>query len=331
MRGVAATTPGTGSLTPLRVAGFKTLVAAYSINELGNWLGDIALAVLVYDKTGSALATALLFLATRFVPAAGAPALVARVARLRPSRSLPLLYGLDAVVFAVLAVLAHGGFALAPIVVLGAADGSLALAARALTRSTSAALLSPAGLLRRGNALFNFGFTAAGALGPAIAGLVVARAGPSTALVVDAGSFALVAAMIAVARTLPGAGRGDGGWRRRLGDALAYVRERRLLAGLLGAQAIASVFFYAVVPIEVIYAKKTLGAGVSGYGWLLASWGAGMLAGGVLFAATPRARIQVVLAAGTAAIGIAYFGLAAAPSLGIACAISALGGVGNGV
>src|SRR5947209_12132579 len=199
MPAVTARTPSNRALAPLRVAGFKVLVGGYTVNELGNWLGDIALAVLVFDKTGSALATALLFVGTRFAPAAVAPALVARVDRLRPSRSLPLLYGLDAVVFAVLAVLAHSGFALAPVVLLGAVDGSLALAARALTRSTSAALLSPAGLLRRGNALFNFGFTAAGALGPAIAGLVVARAGPSTALVVDAGSFALVAAMIALA------------------------------------------------------------------------------------------------------------------------------------
>src|SRR5438552_2568913 len=198
MRGVAGSTPDTGSLAPLRVSGFKTLAAAYSINELGNWLGDIALAVLVYDQTRSPLATALVFVGTRFVPALVAPGIVARVERLQPRASLPLLYGLDALVFAALALLAKN-FSLAPVVILGAADGALALAARALTRSTSAALLNPYGLLRRGNALFNFGFTAAGALGPAIAGLVIASAGASTALWLDAGSFALVAIVIAVA------------------------------------------------------------------------------------------------------------------------------------
>src|SRR5437764_260233 len=164
---VTAHTPSTRPLAPLRVPGFKTLAAGYSINELGNWLGDIALAVLVYDQTGSALATALLFVGTRFVPALVVPAVVARAEALRPRISLPLLYGLDAGVFAVLAVLARH-FALAPIVALAAVDGSLALAARALTRSSSAALLNPHGLLRRGNALFNFGFTIAGALGPAL-------------------------------------------------------------------------------------------------------------------------------------------------------------------
>jgi MFS family permease len=318
-------------LAPLRVPGFRVLAGGYSINELGNWLGDIALAVLVFDQTGSPMATALLFVGTRFVPALVAPPIVARVDVLRPRVSLPLLYGLDAVVFAVLALIAATSFSLPLVVALGAVDGTLALAARALTRSTSAALLAPVGLLRRGNALFNIGFTAAGALGPAIAGLVVAEAGVSTALWADAASFALVALMLASARVLPAAESSGGGWASRLGDAVSFVRSRRLLGGLLVSQAVASLFFYAVVPIEVVYAKETLHAGNTGYGWLLASWGAGMIAGGVLFAAAQRARVQFVLAAGTLAIGAAYLGLAIAPSLGLACAISVVGGIGNGV
>lgn len=328
---VISTTPSTGALAPLRVAGFRVLASGYSINELGNWLGDIALAVLVFDQTGSAMATALLFVGTRFVPALLAPATVARVEALRPRLSLPLLYGADAVVFAVLALLAANHFSLALVVALGAVDGTLALAARALTRSTSAALLAPVGLLRRGNALFNIGFTAAGALGPAIAGLVVAHAGVSAALWADAASFALVAVMLATARALPAGERAEGGWARRLRDAWDYVRGRRLLSGLLTAQAFALLFFYAVVPIEVIYAKATLGAGDAGYGWLLAAWGAGMLAGGFAFAALQRAPVQLVLAGGTLAIGAAYLGLAVAPSLAVACAISVVGGLGNGM
>src|SRR5258705_3056103 len=106
MPAVTARTQTTGTLAPLRVAGFKVLAGGYSVNELGNWLGDIALAVLVFDKTGSALATALLFVGTRFVPAVVSPMLVARVEVLRPRASLPLLYSIDAVVFAVLALLA---------------------------------------------------------------------------------------------------------------------------------------------------------------------------------------------------------------------------------
>jgi MFS family permease len=331
MPAVTSATPYTGALAPLRVAGFKTLAGGYSINELGNWLGDIALAVLVFDRTGNALATALLFVGTRVVPALLAPAIVARVEGLRPRLSLPLLYGADAIVFAVLALLATNHFALTLIVALGAVDGTIALAARALTRSTSAALLEPLGLLRRGNALFNIGFTAAGAIGPAIAGLVVAQAGVSAALWADAASFAFVAVLIAAARSVPAGQQAEGAWFERLREAFTYVRGRRLVFGLLLAQAVAMLFFFAVVPIEVVYAKQTLGAGDSGYGWLLAAWGAGMVGGGFVFAGTQRAHIQAVLAAGTLAIGAAYLGLAIAPSLAVACAISVVGGVGNGV
>src|SRR5205823_5901921 len=64
---------------PLRDPVFRRLATAYSVNELGNWLGDVALAVVVYDRTRSALATAALFLAARFVPALAAPLAVARL------------------------------------------------------------------------------------------------------------------------------------------------------------------------------------------------------------------------------------------------------------
>lgn len=313
------------------MAGFKVLAGGYSVNELGNWLGDIALAVLVFDKTGSALATALLFVGTRFVPALLSPAVVARVEVLPPRLALPVLYGLDAIVFALLALLAGGTFSLAVVVALGAVDGTLALAARALGRATAGALLAPRGLLRQGNAMFNIGFTAAGALGPAIAGLVVGHAGVQAALWADAASFALVALALSLSRALPAAERAEGEWAARLRAGLDYVRGRKLLFVLLAGQAALSLFFFAVVPVEVVYAKRTLGGGDTGYGWLLASWGAGMICGGLLFANLPRIRIAWFLALSTLAISVSYVGLAAAPTLAAACAISVVGGLGNGI
>src|SRR4051812_17831634 len=331
MTATTTTAERNGPLSPLGVPGFKVLASGYTINELGNWLGDIALAILVFDQTNNAIATALLFVGTRFVPAFLGPLVVARVEGLRPRISLPLLYGGDAVVFAILALLAADSFSLPVVIALGAVDGTLALAARALTRTTSAVLLEPAGLLRRGNALFNIGFTAAGALGPAIGGLVVANAGPSTALAAGASAFALVALLLAIAGRMPEGSRVDERSRHRVRAAIEYVRGRPLLVGLLSAQAAALVFFCAVIPIEVVYAKDTLGAGDSGYGWLLAAWGAGMIGGGFLFAGSQRSPVQQVLMIGTFAIGAAYLGIAVAPSLGVACAISVVGGLGNGV
>ena len=78
--------------SPLRDPVFRRLALAYSVNELGNWLGDVALAVVVYDRTRSALATAALFLAARFVPAALAPIVVARLEGGGGRRALASVY-----------------------------------------------------------------------------------------------------------------------------------------------------------------------------------------------------------------------------------------------
>src|SRR4051794_168359 len=112
---------------PLRRPLFRRLAASYSINELGDWMGIIALSVLVFDQTGSALATTALFLGTRFLPALFAPILVAHAERPPPRFALPIIYCCEAAAFAGLALLA-GDFSLAAVVALAAIDGALALA-----------------------------------------------------------------------------------------------------------------------------------------------------------------------------------------------------------
>jgi MFS family permease len=56
-----------------------------------------------------------------------------------------------------------------------------------------------------------------------------------------------------------------------------------------------------------------------------------MLIGSVLFAGMRRGPLPVLLLISTLIVGAAYLGLAAAPTLGLACAASAVGGIGNGV
>lgn len=316
---------------PLRHPLFRRLATTYAVNELGDWMGIVALAVLVFDRTGSALATAALFLGTRFLPALLAPALVARLEQFSPRFALPLLYCGETAAFGGLALLAGEGFSLAAVIALATLDGTLALAGRALTRAVVASLLGPSGELRAGNAVLNVSFTGAAALGPGIAGLVVAGLGVESALLLDAASFYLIALILFTAGPLPRAEPEPGLVRERLRAGFAYIRERAILRRLLAAQGGAFVFFAAVIPIEVIYAKQTLAVGDSGYGVLLASWGAGMVIGSLVFAAIRRARLSHLLFFSTLAVGAGYLGLAAAPTLALACAASALGGAGNGV
>jgi hypothetical protein len=82
------TVPG---VNPLRLPVFRRLFAAYTVNEIGDSIALVALALLVFDRTGSALSTTALFLATRFLPALLAPVLTAHADQYPLRLVLPLL------------------------------------------------------------------------------------------------------------------------------------------------------------------------------------------------------------------------------------------------
>jgi len=112
---------------------------------------------------------------------------------------------------------------------------------------------------------------------------------------------------------------------------VAYLRQEVVLRRLLVAQGLAFVFFAAVLPVEVVYVKETLDSNDTGYGLMLASWGAGMVIGSFLFAWVRQASLAYLLFFSTLAVGVGYLGLAAAPTLAVACAASVAGGAGNGI
>jgi MFS family permease len=315
---------------PLKRPLFRRLLATYSINEMGDWMGIVALSGVVFELTDSPLATAGLFLGTRFLPAFLGPLLVTRVERIRPRIVLPLIYVVEVAAFGVLAVLATH-FSLALVIVVATVDGTMALAGRALTRSVVVSLLEPTGELRQGNGLLNIAFTTGAAVGPALAGLVVAGVGVQAALYLNAASFYIVALIILTAGVLPQAEPEEGGTWDRVKAGVAYVREQARLRRVLIAQGLAFIFFSAVAPLEVVYAKETLGASDTGYGILLTTWGVGMVAGSLIFARVKKTPLIVLLLLSTVTVGISYLGMGIAPTLAVACAFSVLGGVGNGV
>ena len=164
-------------------------------------VGSVALAILVFDRTGDPLATTALFVASRFVPAFVAPALTARIDQLPVGPTLSVIYAVEAALFAGL-ILLTDSFTLGLIVAIALVDGVLSIVGRALTRASIAVMLEPAGLLREGNALLNFIFATSTAAGPALAGLLIAWQGVAAALAVDAASFALIAGLLAFSRGL---------------------------------------------------------------------------------------------------------------------------------
>lgn len=317
-------------LRPLSSADFRHLAIAYWVNEFGTWLGEIALAILVYDRTHSPLATAGLFLTLRFVPALVAPLLTTRVEAIRARVVLPTLYVLEALLYAALAlaVAQHRGTAL--VLVLATIDAALAIAAKTLIRSATVNGLVKRQLLREGNTIINIGWMAAGACAPFIGGVLVATQGAATALLVDAVTFALTAVLVATASGIHVESEREEDFLERLRAGLGVLRRPGPIQRLTLALALVLLLGALPIPVEIVFAKRTLHTTDVGYGLLLGSWGAGMVIGGAIFGSLRDVDLPRIFRGGIVVIAIGYGVLAVSPTLAIACVGSAIGGIGNG-
>ena len=155
----------------------------------------------------------------------------------------------------------------------------------------------------------NLGFAASSVFGAALAGGLIAAFGLSAALLVDAASFLVIAIVLVRRATCPRpstrtARRGTA----RFVDGLEFARDHRPVRTLLIGQSLALICFTLVVPIEVIYAKESLGTTSAGFGILMSSWGAGIVLGSLLFLwLKNRAGLAMILLS-SAAVGLAYLG-----------------------
>ena len=320
-----------GRFAPLAVRPFSRLLASYTVNELGDAVGLVALAILVYDRTEAVAPTAAFFIVAKFLPALIAPALTARLDQISLRRTLPGLYVLEAAAFAALALVASGEFFLPLVLALGLLDGALAITGRSLTRGAVATVLQPAALLKEGNALMNIGFAIASVGGAALAGLLIAKFGIAVALLADAASFLAIAVLLALTRDLPSAQVEREPFRQRFAAGMRFARQNATVRLLLAGQALALILFTLVIPIEVIYAKESLGTSNAGFGILLASWGAGIVVGSLIYLLVKQRSPFGLIVVSTVAVGVAYLGLATADTLLVACLVSIVGGAGNGV
>ncbi len=326
--GSAADDPGVRRA--LAIPAFRRLAVAYTLNEVVDWVATIALALLVFDRTGNALGTTALFVASKFLPGLVVPAFAARAERVAVARCLTVVYVAEALVFAAL-VVASASFWLPLICLLAFVDGTFAAVARAVTRGAVAAVLEPAGRLREGNAALNLVFAIAQVGAPAAAGLLVAATSTRAVLGVAGGLFLALGGLMATMRGTPQGTVDETPALERLRDGLAYVLAHPVVRPLIAAEAVLVVLFMIAVPIEVVYAKETLGAGDAGYGVLATGWGAGVVLGSLVFARAASRSVVGLLAVSTVAIGTAYLLMAGAPTLATATAAAALGGLGNGI
>jgi len=325
----------------------RRVLVAYTVNRLGSWIGYVAIALVVFDHTHSALAVAALLAAAEALPAFVVPVLVAWVEASPRNYELSGLYFFEAATTIAIVVLI-GHFWLPGILFLAALDGWAALAASSLLRAGAARLgreeLSSRIAAQRGervspdsdaeaekqvNAALGFGLSVSFLAGPALGGIATAALGGGEALLLDAASFVACGLLLLDLRPHVEHARSEG-VRARLLAGWQHIAGVRALRVLFLAQAVALTFVQAGSPIEVVYTKATLRAGDTGYGVFVTVWGAGSMLGSVLFGRA-KGSLHLLLTVGILTLGAAFAWFWAAPSFAAACAGAFVGGVGNGI
>ena len=307
-----------------RVREFTSLWAAELFSIFGDQLARVALAVLVYGRTQSALWAAVVYALT-FLPALVGGVLLSWLADRYRRRAV--MVGADLARAALVAAMALPGlplWALCGLLVVVVLLGSPFTAAQG-------ALLPdvlPGDLYERGLAVRQMTSQAAQLVGFAGGGVLVAAISPGLALVGDAVTFLLSAALIRIGvanRPRATAARDAAGSVRAVITSIATDPRRRvlvLLAWLVG---------WYVVPeaLAAPYADQ-LGAGPAVVGVLMAADPLGSVLGAWLFVryvpAHHRARLVGVLAVGA---GIPLVLCAFRPGLVLTFALWSLSGAAS--
>lgn len=303
----------------LKVSEFRWLWLAECQSTAGDQLARVALSVLVFARTGSAIATAGTYALT-FVPALLGGALLSGIADRYPRRTVMVTVDvLRAVLLGLMAVPGIPLAVLAAIVVIAVLVGTPFTAAQG---AVLPAILEGEQYVT-GQALRNLSGQAAQLLGFAGGGAVVAAVGTRPALVIDAVTFVVSAAVLRLrlapyrplGRTqhLEPHPRGLGSTLRLL-SGTPRLRAWLLLAWLIG--------FYVVVEGVAVPLAHQLNGGALLAGVLMAASPAGTAVGAVIVGRflTPslRARLVVPSAIGS---GVALTGFALDPGASAAVAL----------
>lgn len=183
------------------------------------------------------------------------------------------------------------------------------------------------------NALLGLAFNLEVALGGLLGGGLVAAAGVRGALLADAASFVVSAALLSrVPRLPPHHDARAEGLARSVAGGVAYARRDPLVRALVLATA-ALVMLAGIDNVAVVFvARDALGGGPGTFGVLVAAFGAGMIAASAALAVrrtrTDPMRLTLVGIAATG-IGLAITGLARV--LPLAVVGQATGGAANGI
>ncbi len=166
-------------------------------------------------------------------------------------------------------------------------------------------------------------------LGPAAGGVLAATGGTTFALLANAGTF-LVLAAVSAAMRIEWAPHAHAA-RERMRDGIDFLARDHELAPVVGIVFVSLLLMTATPAAALFFADDNLHMGGAGYGILMATWGAGMALGALVVA--PRFRIGSMACVAVAAVAAQGLGIAVPalwPMVWLAIAGYLFGGISHG-
>jgi MFS family permease len=314
------------TFSALAIPNFRLFFYGQSTSLVGTWMQSVAQSWLVFTVTHSATAIGFV-LALQTLPvlvlAPYGGVIADRVDKRRFLIVLQSLMGVQALVLGLLAVTHAVVFW--EICVLAMILGLNNCFETPTRQAFMREMVGPAHV-RNAVSLNSTMVNAARAIGPAVAGLLIATVGVGVCFLVNAASFiAVVSSLTSMDTTAlqpsPPAERAKG----QLREGLRYVgKEPRLWVPLLMAGIVGLLAYEFQVTLPVV-AKQTFGGNAATYGFLTAAMGFGAVFGGLMTAARGRPGLRTMTVSGTG-FGVAMLCVALAPSLAIAFVAMAVTG-----
>ncbi len=286
----------------LRHRDYRLLLGAFTLSDIGNWAYNLALAVWIYEATGS-VGWVAASTVCRFVPAL----LLSPYGGVLADRfeKVRLMIGLDLALAGLMAVMALMMMAdAAPVAVVAVATLASVVAT---AYAPAAAAMTPVVVseddLASANSLRNTVDNVTVVAGPGLGAVFLAFGSPALATWIDAGTFLVSALVVSRIRTRSGTADvtegGTAGVLAQMTTGMKAIFEDRNIAVLVGCSVAVTFGFGIDTVLLVVASDEILGTGADGYGYLLAGLGVGgILAAGIVPRLESRGRLAPVILLG---------------------------------
>jgi MFS family permease len=315
-------------LSPLRDRDFRLLFTGKAVSDLGDEIVMVAVPYQVWVLTHSTLAVGMLGLCELIpvfvLPIVGGAAADAFERRRLVIRTHMLLALMSALVAANAALPRP---MLWPLYAFATISAGMYTFNRPAV-STWPARLLPKELLPSGFALEAAFGTAAGLIGPAVAGVLIALIRPAGAFLFDVGTFLVVVATVWRMRPSPPVVGAPPLGLESIREGLRYLKGKRVVQGVFAADLNAMIFGFPMALFPAINAR--LGGGPSRLGLLYAAPAAGAFLATMLSGRAKHVRRQgraIMISVAVWGAAIVVFGFAT--SLWVALPLLAIAGAGD--